>query len=73
MDLNLTKHELVEFIKKKDFFPAEFKRFYKNFDILGSPICDAEYCTKHITKHVKGNLKHTLADRQECSGISLPY
>ena len=60
MDLNLSKNELVKFSSSPDPFPREFKRFHRNFDLLGSPIGDEEYCTNFISDFVKKRLNHTL-------------
>ena len=50
MDLNLKKNELVKFSSEPDAFPKDFKRFYRNFELLGTPIGDEKYCTEFIVK-----------------------
>ena len=37
MDLKLKKNELVKFTSEPDDFPKDFKRFYRNFELLGAP------------------------------------
>ena len=60
MDLNLKKNELVKFTSEPDDFPKDFKRFYRNFELLGTPIGDEKFCTEFIAKKVTKKLKHTL-------------
>jgi len=60
MDLNLKKNELVKFVLQDDPFPAEFERFYFNFNLLGSPIGEEKFCTEYITKHVRKRVGHVL-------------
>ena len=50
MELNLSKNEIVKFTTQADCFPAEFKRFYRNFELLGAPIGDEVHCTEFIVK-----------------------
>ena len=58
MDLNLKKNELVKFDHTDDDFPPECMHFYRNFNLLGSPIGDEDYCTKYITNYVKERVEH---------------
>ena len=56
MDLNIKKNELVKFSSRRDSFPDECERFYNNFELLGAPIGDEDYCTEYITSFVKREL-----------------
>src|SRR5665648_89766 len=72
MDLNMIKKEIVKFTLVPDAFPAEFKRFYWNFELLGSPIGDAKHCTEFIIKYVDKRVVHAkdalilIRDAQVC-------
>ena len=58
MDFNLKKNEFVKFNEEPDAFPPECTRFVRNFNLLGSPIEDTDYCTNYITTYVKKRVKH---------------
>ena len=64
MDLNLTKNELVKFSDKPDDFPSEFARFNRNFELLGSPIGDADFCTEYISEYTRKRVRHMLSALQ---------
>ena len=64
MDLNLKKNELVKFVDQPDSFPAQCKRHLRNFELLGSPIGDADFSTAYINEFVGERVEHTLAALQ---------
>ena len=53
MDLNMSKNEIVNFSDAPDGFPPEFIRFRNNFELLGSPIGDASFCSQFVSNFVK--------------------
>ena len=60
MELNLSKNEIVKFTTQADCFPAEFKRFYRNFELLGAPIGDEVHCTEFIVNYTKKRVQHIM-------------
>ena len=61
MDLNLKKNELVKFTEGPDSFPDEFRRFHRNFELLGSPIGDESFCSSYISDFVEKRVNHSLS------------
>ena len=73
MELNLSKNELVTFFEDTpDPFPRDVKdadgviisrgvdRFFRNFELLGSPIGDADFCSSFVKSFTKKAVVHTL-------------
>ena len=60
MDLNMSKNEIVKFSDAPDGFPPEFIRFRNNFELLGSPIGDASFCSQFVSNFVKKRVIHSL-------------
>ena len=60
---------LVRFTDKPDDVPEQFtgKRFHRNFELLGSPIGDANFCTQYITDYTRKRVQHTLEALQDIS------
>ena len=54
----------MKFSDEPDDFPPEFQRFYRNFELLGSPIGDAEFCTKYFAKHTDKRVRRILCALQ---------
>ena len=53
LNLNLAKCELIYINTpcgpvERDPFPSQIKRLYQNFEILGIPIGDAQFCSKYV-------------------------
>jgi len=69
MDLNLSKNELVKFADGSDDFPAAFKRFDKNFELLGSPIGDMAFCTAFMSNFVRDRMEHTMLALRDLTDV----
>ena len=57
---NMSKNEIVKFSDAPDGFPPEFIRFRNNFELLGSPIGDASFCSQFVSNFVKKRIIHSL-------------
>ena len=61
------KKRASQVVDRPDDFPVLCKRQMRNFELLGSPIGDADFCTAYIDKFVAERVDHL-----EAQGVNDP-